>query len=78
MKQFAEFTISQGLKPTLTGETIPLNVDNSTLIRGADKPSYFYINAISSRKSLVLNKKVMGNAGYFGVSSILMLTICRT
>ena len=47
MKQFAEFTISQGLKPTLTGETIPLNVDNSTLIRGADKPSYFYINAIS-------------------------------
>jgi hypothetical protein len=49
-KQFAEFTISQGLKPTLSGETIPLNVDNSTLIRGADRPSYYYINAISSRK----------------------------
>ena len=58
-KQFAEFTISQGLKPTLGGETIPWNVDNSTLIRGSDRPSYMYISAISSRKSLVLNKKVI-------------------
>lgn len=58
-KQFSEFTISQGLKPTLGGETIPINVDNSTLIRGSDRPSYHYINSIASRKSLVLNKKVI-------------------
>ena len=62
-KQFAEFTIAEGLKPTLTGETIPWPVDNSTLIRGADRPSFYYTSAIGSRKSLVMSKKVMGNAG---------------
>ena len=55
-KQLVEFTIAEGLKPTLTGETIPWPVENSTLIRGADRPSYHYISAISSRKSLVMNK----------------------
>ena len=66
-KQFAEFTISEGLKPSLEGVTIPIPIENSTLLRGLDRPSYLYIDATGARKSLVMNKKVMGRAGYFGV-----------
>ena len=65
-KQLAEFTISEGMKPDLTGKTIPVVIQNSTLIRGTDKPSYVYTDGTASRKSLVMNKKVMGNAGAFG------------
>lgn len=65
-KQLAEFAISEGLKPDLTGQTIPIPIQNSTLIRGADKPSTQYIDATAARKSLVMNKKVMGKAGHFG------------
>ena len=65
-KQLAEFAISEGLKPDLTGKTIPIPIQNSTLIRGADKPSTQYIDGTAARKSLVMNKKVMGNAGHFG------------
>ena len=65
-KQLAEFTIAEGLKPTLDGVTIPIPIQNSTLIRGLDRPSYLYIDAMASRKSLIMNKKVMGRAGSFG------------
>lgn len=65
-KQLREFCIAEGLKPDLTGKTLPVIVDNSTMIRGADKPSSLFADAMGSRKSLVMNKKVMGNAGYFG------------
>ena len=58
-KQLSEFAISEGLKPDLTGQTIPIPIQNSTLIRGADTPSYHFIDAMSSRKSLVMNKKVI-------------------
>ena len=49
-KQLAEFAISEGLKPDLTGQTIPIPIQNSTLIRGADTPSYYYIDATASRQ----------------------------
>lgn len=65
-KQFAEFTISEGLKPSLEGVTIPEVIENSTLLKGLDRPSYLYIDATGARKSLVMNKKVMGRAGHFG------------
>lgn len=65
-KQFSEFTINQGLKPDLTGVTIPIPINSSTLVKGLDVPSYHYIDALGARKSLVLNKTVMGSAGYFG------------
>jgi hypothetical protein len=72
-KQFIEFSISDGLFPTLQGQTIPITVNNSMLIRGVNKPSYYYVAAIGSRKSLVMNKKVMGRAGHFG-KMVLLLT----
>jgi hypothetical protein len=74
-KQLREFTISEGLKPTLDGKTIPVNIDNSTLLRGLDRPSYLFTDATGARKSLVLNKTVMGKAGYFGK---IVLMLART
>lgn len=65
-KQLAEFAISEGLKPNLSGETIPVPIQTSTLIKGTDRPSTQYIDGTAARKSLVMNKKVMGNAGHFG------------
>ena len=71
-KQLAEFTIATGLMPTVEGVTIPEPVENSLLIKGFDRPSYLYISAIGSRKSLIMNKKVMGKAGYFGKIVLLL------
>lgn len=65
-KQFTEFTISQGFKPTIDGKTINEPIENSTLIGGLDRPSYLYIAATGARKSAVANKKTMGKAGHFG------------
>ena len=65
-KQFTEFTIAGGLKPTIDGYTIPEVIQNSILIGGLDRPSYFYIDAGGANKSLIMNKRVMGSAGYFG------------
>lgn len=59
-KQLTEFSIAQSLKPTLDGKIIPIPIENSTLIRGLDRPSYLYIDATGARKSLVMNKTVMG------------------
>lgn len=58
-KQFTEFTASEGLKPSLEGVTIPIPIENSTLLRGLDRPSYLFLDATGSRKALVMNKKVI-------------------
>lgn len=71
-KQLVEFSISEGLKPDLDGNTIPLVIENSTLIKGLDRPSYLYLDGLAARKSLITNKKVMGKAGYFGKILLLM------
>lgn len=65
-KQFGEFTIAQGLKPSLDGVIMPVPIENSTILGGLDRPSYVYIDASAARKSLILNKTVMGKAGNFG------------
>ena len=59
MKQLAEFTIADGLKPSIEGITIAKPIENSTLLKGLDRPSYLYISAVGSRKALVMNKKVI-------------------
>lgn len=71
-KQLREFTISEGLKPTITGETLPLPIQNSTVYKGLTKPSDLYTDGMGARKSLVTNKKVMGPAGYFGRNVLLL------
>lgn len=65
-KQLVEYLIAMGLKPTLTGEVMPIAIENSSLIRGLDRPSYMYIDATGARKPLIMNARMMGNAGYFG------------
>ena len=65
-KQLAEFLIAIGMKPTLTGEVMPIPIQTSSLIGGLSKPSYQYIDAIGARKPLIMNNKSMGRAGYFG------------
>lgn len=74
-KQLVEFTISKGFMPTLEGVVIPKVMQNSTIIGGANTPSYHYLSALGSRKSLIMNKKVMGRAGYF---SNMMLKLARS
>ena len=76
-KQFAEFTISEGLKPSLEGVTIPEVIQNSTLLKGLDRPSYLYLDATGARKSLVMSKKVMGRAGHFGKITLLLARTLR-
>ena len=45
--------------PTIDGRTIPKATENSLLIKGFNKPSSLYTAAIGSRKSLIMNKKVI-------------------
>ena len=58
-KQLTEFTIADGLFPTLNGVTITEPIENSLLIKGFDRPSYLYIAATGSRKSLNMIKLLL-------------------
>lgn len=71
-KQLSEFMIAQTTKPDIDGNVIPVTINNSTLIGGLDRPSYIYTDASGTRKSLILNKKVMGKAGYYGKKVLLL------
>ena len=72
-KQLRELIVAAGLKPTISGETISIPISNSLVIGGLDRASYIYIGALGARKSLVMNKLVMGKAGYF-CKTVNMLT----
>ena len=52
-KQLVEFTAHMGLKPDLSGITIPLPINSNTLIRGLDRPSSHYIDKGMSMKNLL-------------------------
>lgn len=71
-KQLSEFMIAEGLKPSLEGNTIPIVIQTSTIKGGLDRPSSLFIDGTGARKSMVTNKRVMGNAGYFGKSLTLL------
>ena len=47
-KQLAEFLIAIGMKPTLTGEVMPVAIQTSSLIGGLNRPSYQYIDAVGA------------------------------
>lgn len=65
-KQLSEFTINGGFKPSLDGKTIPIVINSNTMIGGLNKVSSLYIDALGARKSLIMNKRIMGKAGHFG------------
>ena len=65
-KQLFEFMGAITLKPTIMGEVITRPISTSTLIGGLRTPGDYFIDASGGQKSLIMNKKMMGNAGYFG------------
>lgn len=64
-KQLSEMTINGGLKPDLSGNTIPIPINSNLLTGGFNSVTNYYIDAIGGRKSLIANKTVMGKSGYF-------------
>lgn len=63
--QLRETFIKIAYKADTNGNTIPYVVDANLMINGICKPAYYYILAISGRKSLVLTKVSMSDPGTF-------------
>lgn len=63
--QFREMFVKIALKSDINGNTIPFLIDTNIVVGGLHKPSYQYIEACSARKSLILQKKAMGEPGAF-------------
>lgn len=63
--QFKEFAVNAGLKPSLSGETIPIPVNTNFITGGLNTVSSYYIDSLAGRKSLIMNKTVMGSSGHF-------------
>ena len=49
-KQLSEFLCMEGLKPDLTGKTIPIPIKNSTILGGLKSASDLYIDAIGKHR----------------------------
>lgn len=56
--QFKEFSINSGLKPDLTGSTIPIPVNTNFITGGLNTVASYYIDSLAGRKSLIMNKTV--------------------
>lgn len=63
--QFREMFVKIALKSDINGNTIPYLIDTNLVVGGLHKPSYQYIEAGSSRKSLIMQKRAMGEPGAF-------------
>lgn len=75
IKQLWEFLGSEGLNPDINGKTIPYPINSNTLL-GTTSPAEIWIKAIGARKSLIMNKLVMGDAGHFSkIVWIIALTL---
>lgn len=69
-KQLAELVIPGVLKPDINGNTIPQPITSSFLIGGLNTVSNYYIDKQAGRKAVVINKTMMGNAGWFAQKMI--------
>lgn len=63
--QFKELVVKIGLKADINGNTIPHLLNSNILVGGISTPADHYIEAVSGRKSLVLQKTKMGLPGSF-------------
>lgn len=63
--QFREMFVKIALKSDINGITIPHLIDTNLVVGGLRKASHQYIEACSSRKSLIQQKKAMGEPGAF-------------
>ena len=63
--QLREMTINGGLKPDLSGNTVPIPINSNLLVGGFSNITNYYIDATGGRKALIANATVMGLAGHF-------------
>jgi hypothetical protein len=63
--QFKEFAVNGGLKPDLDGNTIPIPVNSNFIVGGLNNVTNYYIDSLGGRKSIIMNKTVMGRSGHF-------------
>ena len=73
-KQLSEFSISGGLKPDLAGNTIPQPINSNLVVGGLGNVSNYFIDSIGGRKSLIMNKSVMGKSGHFARKNMLLVS----
>lgn len=73
-KQLAEFSINGGLKPDLSGRTIPMPINSNFLVSGTNSVSGYFIDNVGARKSLIFNKNVMGKSGHFSRKTMLVVS----
>jgi hypothetical protein len=59
-KQLAEFSINGGLKPDLNENTIPVPINSNFIVGGLSNVTNYFLDSIGGRKSVIMNKTVMG------------------
>lgn len=70
--QLREFSINCGMKPGLDQKTIPIPINTNFMVGGLKNITNYYIDSLGGRKSLIMNKTVMGNSGHFNKKTILL------
>lgn len=71
-KQLSEFSINGGLKPDLDGNTIPIPINSNFVVGGLGNVTNYYIDGLAGRKSVIMNNNIMGKAGHFSRSIMLL------
>lgn len=71
--QFKEFAVNGGMAPDLDGVTIPIPINSNFLVGGLNSVTNYYIDALKGRKSVIMNKTVMGRSGHF--ARMVMLSV---
>jgi hypothetical protein len=75
--QFKEFAVNAGLKPDLDGNTIPIAVNSNFVVGGLGNVTNYYIDSLGGRKSIIMNKTVMGRSGHFARMVMLLSSTIR-
>jgi len=73
-KQLSEFAINGGLKPDLDGNTIPTPINSNFIVGGLNNITNYYIDSLGGRKSVIMNKTVMGRSGHFARKVMLLVS----
>jgi len=75
--QFKEFAVNAGLKPDIDGNTIPIAVNSNFIVGGLNNITNYYIDSLGGRKSIIMNKTVMGRSGHFARMVMLLSSTVR-
>lgn len=73
-KQLFEFSGNIGLKPNISGETIPIPINSNLVVGGLNTVSGYFIDSLGGRKSLIMNKSKMGESGAFARRVLLLVS----